>query len=175
MRDFHSYMPRIIAGALLCAALFHVAPANAQNSLNVIKIGPCELVQSDGGANASVGGWVRGLCDGKEITAVNGTGVRTPVFSFNAVDMPGPVQGGVHYLREVVIGEAKDFTPLVTVRLAGGTHMVLASYKDFPCPQGRSIVMRNYGAVPAKNVTILGHDAAQVLGVFEGAACVATR
>lgn len=161
----------VIVGALLA---LKPSTAHAQRNLTVYTVGPCQLVQSDGGINASIGGWVRGLCDAADITSINNQPVpRNQTFiPINADELIGAAGTPQAYIRELVIGEVEGFTPYIVARRAGGAKITLVSYKDIPCAApDRKPVMLNYGSVPTGQISLLNQGDGALRGNFIGAAC----
>lgn len=160
-----------VVGALLALT---PAAAQAQRNLTVYTVGPCQLVQSDGGINASIGGWVRGLCDAAEITSINNQPVprNQPFVSINADELIGGANTPQAYIRELVIGDVEGFTPYIVARRVGGAKITLVSYKDIPCAApDRKPVMLNYGSVPPGQISLLNQGDGALRGNFMGAAC----
>lgn len=170
--SLHSFFPVVLGACalLLCAP----KSAAAQYNMTVQKIGPCELVQSDSGINVGVGGWVRGLCDGAEITAINGATPREKAthYQVDATETAAASANGTPQIRETIIGQAAGFTPMMTITLLGGEKIVLASYRDLPCDGNRAVMQMRYGSIPVGKLSIKGFDSPAVLRHFEGAACV---
>lgn len=164
----------IIAVAVGALITLHPATAHAQRDLTVHTVGPCQLVQSDGGINASIGGWVRGLCDATELTSINNQPIaRGQHFvPINADELIGAAGTPQAHIRELVIGELEGFTPLIVARQVGGKKITLVSYKDIPCVEpGRKPIMLNYGRVPTGQVSLLNQGDGALQGFFMGAAC----